>query len=101
MPSSSGTLANEAWALALQAARFEALPIIKSLAFSEEDVSALLAAGWVWQDLLAEDDGIVRTLQRVRGVVLSADYSRVLTRLLNLEKRWVVPSTDDRCRDTG
>lgn len=67
----------------------------KSSAFSEEDVPALLAAGWVWQDILAEDDGIVRTLQRVRGVVLSADYSRVLTRLFGLERRWMVPSTDD------
>lgn len=67
----------------------------KSSAFSEEDVPALLAAGWVWQDILAEDDGIVRTLQRVRGVVLSADYSRVLTRLLGMETRWPVPSTDD------
>lgn len=67
----------------------------KSSAFSEEDVPALLAAGWVWQDILAEDDGIVRTLQRLRGVVLSANYSRILTRLLGMEKRWVVPSTDD------
>ncbi len=25
----------------------------------------------------------------------SANYSRVLTRLSSLEKRWVVPSTDD------
>lgn len=67
----------------------------KSSAFSEEDVPALLAAGWVWQDILAEGDGIVRTLQRVRGVVLSGDYSRILTRLLGMEKRWIVPSTDD------
>jgi conjugal transfer pilus assembly protein TraI len=67
----------------------------KSSAFSEEDVPALLAAGWVWQDILAEDDGIVRTLQRLRGVVLSANYSRILSRLLGMEKRWVVPSTDD------
>ncbi len=37
----------------------------RPLTFSEEDVSALLVAGWVWQDILAEDDGIVRTLQRV------------------------------------
>lgn len=34
----------------------------KSSAFSEEDVPALLAAGWVWQDILVEDDGVVRTL---------------------------------------
>lgn len=67
----------------------------KSSAFSEDDVPALLAAGWVWQDILAEGDGIVRTLQRVRGVVLSGDYSRILTRLLGMEKRWIVPSTDD------
>lgn len=68
---------------------------LRSCAFDEQDIPALLEAGWIWQDFLAEGDGILRTLKLHHGFVLSADISRILVKLMGCEKVWSVPSTDD------
>jgi len=67
----------------------------KSSAFEEEDIPAMLEAGWIWQDFMAEDNGIVRIFQRLKGFVLAADYSRILVKLMGRSELWPVSSADD------
>lgn len=62
--------------------------------FEESDLPAMLEAGWVWQDFLAEGDGLTRTLQLIYGFVFSQDISRIFVKLAGITDLYV-PSEDD------
>lgn len=58
------------------------IPFFEHSEFTREDIPALVASEWIWQDFAAEaDDGLVRIVNKRAGFVLCDDLSLIVCKI--------------------